>query len=171
MKAYIVDPFTRLVTATEYNGDYKTIMSHIGTGRAFDVVRLYHTDDYDYKASYMQAVGIQPPHSVDDHVYIDDEGLYVDDQYFWMHANYPMPLAGRGLILGGTPDGDTTDVSTKMATVMEDIRMIGNRFQLQMMLQFSKAYDMPSPDGYLEDYRPFVWKHHEAPQSMERNAS
>lgn len=161
MKAYIVDPFTQLVTATEYNGDYKTIMSHIATGRAFDVVRLYHTDEidgifYDY---------------VDDYVYIDDEGLYVDDQYFWMHANYPTPLAGRGLILGGTPDGDSTDVSSSLATVTEDIRMIGNRFQLQMMLQFSKAYDMPSPDGYLEDYRPFVWKHHEAPQSMERNAS
>lgn len=153
MKAIIVDPFTQLVTATEYNGDYKTIMSHIGTGRAFDIVRLYHTADtgetlYDH---------------VDDHVYIDDEGLYVDDQYFWMHANYPMPLAGRGLILGGTPDGDTTDVSTSFITIRDDIRMIGNRFQLQMMLQFSKAYDMPSPDGYLEDYRPFVWKHHEAP--------
>jgi len=155
MKAYIVDPFTQLVTATDYNGDYNTIMSHIGTGRAFDIVRLYHTDDYDY---------------VDDHVYIDDEGLYVDEQYFWMHANYPMPLAGRGLILGGTPDGDSADVSTSLATVTEDIRMIGNRFQLQMMLQFSKAYDMPSPDGYLEDYRPFVWKHHDSPL-IERNAS
>jgi hypothetical protein len=162
MKAYIVDPFTQLVTATEYNGNFETISQHIGGScRMFAAVRLYQTADtgetlYDH---------------VDDHVYIDDEGLYVDDQYFWMHANYPMPLAGRGLILGGTPDGDSTNVSTKMATVMEDIRMIGNRFQLQMMLQFSKAYDMPSPDGYLEDYRPFVWKHHEAPQSMERNAS
>jgi len=149
MKAYIVDPFTQLITATNYNGDYKTIMSHIGTGRAFDVVRLYHTDDYDY---------------VDDHVYIDDEGLYVDDQYFWMHANYPMPLAGRGLILGGTPDGDSTNVSTKLATIIDDIRMIGNRFQLQMMLAFAKAETLTtSPDGYAEDYRPFVWKHHEAP--------
>jgi len=25
MKAYIVDPFTQLVTATKYNGDYETI--------------------------------------------------------------------------------------------------------------------------------------------------
>jgi len=155
MKAIIVDPFTQLVTTTEYNGEYETISKHIGGScRMFDVVRLYHTDDYDY---------------VDDHVYIDDEGLYVDDQYFWMHANYPMPLAGRGLILGGTPDGDSADVSTSLATVTEDIRMIGNRFQLQMMLQFSKAYDMPSPDGYLEDYRPFVWKHHDSPL-IERNA-
>lgn len=161
MKAIIVDPFTQLVTATEYNGDYKTIMSHIGTGRAFDVVRLYHYDGSD---------SLKDHSYVDDHVYIDDEGLYVDDQFFWMHANYPMPLAGRGLILGGTPDGDSTNVSTELATVTEDIRMIGNRFQLQMMLQFSKAYDMPSPDGYLEDYRPFVWKHHEAPL-IERNAS
>lgn len=154
MKAIIVDPFTQLVTATEYNGDFTTIMSHIGTGRAFDVVRLYHYDGSDSSKDHGY---------VDDHVYIDDEGLYVDDQYFWMHANYPMPLAGRGLILGGTPDGDSTDVSTKLATIRDDIRMIGNRFQLQMMLQFSKAYGMPSPDGYLEDYRPFVWKHHEAP--------
>ena len=148
MKAILVDPFTQLVTATNYNGDFTTIMSHIGTGRAFDVVRLYHTDDYDY---------------VDDHVYINDEGLYVDDQHFWMHANYPLPLAGRGLILGGTPDGDSTDVNTKLATVMDDIKMIGNRFELQIMMAFSKAHAMPSPDGYLEDYRPFVWKHHDSP--------
>jgi len=154
MKAYIVDPFTQLITATNYNGDYKTIMSHIGTGRAFDVVRLYHYDGSD---------SLKDHGYVDDHVYVDDEGLYVDDQYFWMHANYPMPLAGRGLILGGTPDGDSTNVRTSFITIRDDIRMIGNRFQLQMMLQFSKAYDMPSPDGYLEDYRPFVWKHHEAP--------
>ena len=154
MKAIIVDPFTQLVTATEYNGDFTTIMSHIGTGRAFDVVRLYHYDGSDSSKDHGY---------VDDHVYIDDEGLYVDDQYFWMHANYPMPLAGRGLILGGTPDGDSTDVSTSFITIRDDIRMIGNRFQLQMMLQFSKAYGMPSPDGYLEDYRPFVWKHHESP--------
>jgi len=154
MKAIIVDPFTQLVTATEYNNDYKPIMSHIGTGRAFDIVRLYHYDGSD---------SLKDHGYVDDHVYVDDEGLYVDDQYFWMHANYPMPLAGRGLILGGTPDGDSTNVRTSFITIRDDIRMIGNRFQLQMMLQFSKAYDMPSPDGYLEDYRPFVWKHHEAP--------
>ena len=155
MKAYIVDPFTQIVTATNYSGDYKTISQHIGGScRMFDVVRLYHYDGSDSSKDHGY---------VDDHVYIDDEGLYVDDQHFWMHANYPMPLAGRGLILGGTPDGDTTDVSTSFITVRDDIRMIGNRFQLQMMLQFSKAYDMPSPDGYLEDYRPFVWKHHEAP--------
>ena len=156
MKAILVDPFTQLVTPTKYNGNYETISKHIGGScRMFDVVRLYHTDDYDY---------------VDDHVYIDDEGLYVDDQYFWMHANYPIPLAGRGLILGGTPDGDSTDVGTALSTVMKDIRMIGNRFQLQMMMQFSKAYEMPSPDGYLEDYRPFVWKHHDSPL-IDRNAS
>ena len=155
MKAILVDPFTQLVTPTKYNGNYETISKHIGGScRMFDVVRLYHTDDYDY---------------VDDHVYIDDEGLYVDDQYFWMHANYPIPLAGRGLILGGTPDGDSTDVGTALSTVMKDIRMIGNRFQLQMMMQFSKAYEMPSPDGYLEDYRPFVWKHHDSPL-IDRNA-
>ncbi len=150
MKAILVDPFTQLVTPTKYDGNYKTISKHIGGScRMFTAVRLYHIDDYDY---------------VDDHVYIDDEGLYVDDQYFWMHANYPLPLAGRGLILGGTPDGDSTDVSTKLATVMEDIRMIGNRFQLQMMMAFAKAEKLTvSPDGYDEDYRPFVWKHHNSP--------
>ena len=57
MKAYIVDPFTQLITATEYNGDYQTISKHIGGScRMFAAVRLYHTDDYDY---------------VVDHVYID----------------------------------------------------------------------------------------------------
>ena len=151
MKAFIVDPFTQLITPTKYDGNYETISKHIGGScRMFTAVRLYHTHihDYDY---------------LDDHVYIDDEGLYVDDQHFWMHANYPLPLAGRGLILGGTPDGDSTDVNTKLATVMDDIKMIGNRFELQIMMAFSKAHAMPSPDGYLEDYRPFVWKHHDSP--------
>jgi len=152
MKAYLIDPTVTgqsAVSEIDFSGSWKDISPTIGDHcRAFDVVRLYHVDDYDF---------------IDDHVYVDDEGLYsVDDQYFWMHKNYPLPLAGRGLLLGGDPDGDTVDVKTDIETVRNDIRIIGDRFNVQMMTAFSKAADMPSPDGYMEDYRPFVWKHHEA---------
>ena len=49
MKAFIVDPFTQLVTPTKYDGNYETISKHIGWScRMFTALRLYHIDDYDY---------------------------------------------------------------------------------------------------------------------------
>ena len=40
-------------------------------------------------------------------MYVDDEGLMNKD-YFFQIGGYPHPIAGRGLILGLTPQGENT---------------------------------------------------------------
>ena len=86
MKAYLIDPFATTVTEVEHNGDYKQI--------------------YDYiKADLFTTIQLD---SAGDTLYIDDEGLFVDEQaYFWLRG-YPILLCGRALVLGCNLDtGDS----------------------------------------------------------------
>lgn len=48
-------------------------------------------------------------------MYVDDEG-YLNKNTFFLFGQYPMPLAGRGLIVGSTPDGESasTDIDVQM---------------------------------------------------------
>jgi hypothetical protein len=41
-----------------------------------------------------------------DVIYVDDEGLYADDQRFFKVDGVPQPLAGKALYVGTTDDGD-----------------------------------------------------------------
>ena len=42
-------------------------------------------------------------------LYVDDEGLYAENQRFFTWDGYPKPLAGRGLILGTDEEGESID--------------------------------------------------------------
>ena len=45
-------------------------------------------------------------------IYVDDEGLLKNPQFFFKHSNYPDPLAGNGLILGfDMKSGDSKDTA------------------------------------------------------------
>lgn len=46
-----------------------------------------------------------------DTLYIDDEGLLKDPEFFFTFGSYPQPLAGNGLILGVDEEGDDTDAT------------------------------------------------------------
>jgi hypothetical protein len=48
-----------------------------------------------------------------DVIFVDDEGLLKEPRYFFTIKGYPQPLAGKGLVLGTGPDGQT--VSAKMS--------------------------------------------------------
>ena len=86
MKALLIDPRTQTVTPLEIN-DWR------------DIAPALECDLFD-------VVQIRPNVSV----YVDDEGLYKDDQCFFQLIHYPQPLAGRGLVLGFDPEtGDSTD--------------------------------------------------------------
>ena len=50
-------------------------------------------------------------------MYVDDEGLYVENQVFFGIAGCPQPLAGRGLILGTDDEGDSTDCTSSLDTI------------------------------------------------------
>ena len=63
MKAFHIDPFNKEIKVTVYSGNYEDISKHIeASSGLFDVVRLYANQDA---------------------AFVDDEGLYVEDQKFW----------------------------------------------------------------------------------------
>ena len=67
MQAYFINPFSKNVTTVDYDGNYESISRLIDASRGyFDVVRLYGNQDA---------------------AFVDDEGLYVDGQTFWIHRN------------------------------------------------------------------------------------
>jgi len=99
MKAYLIDPVAREITAVEYSGDYLDIYALIDAS-TFDVVRLYRNGDG---------------------AFIDDEGLFRSNQSFWLHKNYPQPIAGAGLLLGVDEEGESIAPETDIETLRRDV--------------------------------------------------
>ena len=89
--------------------------------RTFDVVRLYENGDC---------------------AYIDDEGLY-QARFFWIHKNYPHPLANNALFCGTDEMGETVDFKTPLEVLKESIKPVS---QSELYI-----YSRANPD----DYRPF----------------
>jgi hypothetical protein len=88
MKAYLIDSETKTITPVDYNGDYKTIYTHIGCD-LFDIV-------------YAESGG----HRIS--VFVDDEGLLNNPQHFFMLDGWADPLAGNGLVLGDADEEGET---------------------------------------------------------------
>ena len=129
MKSYLIDPVVKRIEEMDYNGDWRTISQTIEASRGlFTVVNLYENDDS---------------------VFIDDEGLYVEDQRFWAHKNYPQPLAGPGLFLGTDQEGDSVAPKTDIKQLRNDIVFIGDKHHLALL---HKIY------GSIEDYRPYFFE-------------
>ena len=84
MRAILIDPEAKTITEVDYTGDYKNIYVHIGVD-CFTVVRLSPTET----------------------VFIDDEGLYRENQKYVIWKDYYQPLAGKGLILGIDESGES----------------------------------------------------------------
>lgn len=83
MKGILIDPFTRTITEREIERDsLKGIYDALGV-ECFSCVGLDKRDT----------------------LYVDDEGLFRENQEFFLIGNYPQPLAGRALILGTDPEG------------------------------------------------------------------
>lgn len=125
MQAYFINPFSQNVTTVDYDGNYESISRLIDASRGyFDVVRLYDNQDA---------------------AFVDDEGLYVENQRFWIHRNYPQPLAGKALVLGCNDMGDSIEPKTSFEELVGDIRFIGDQFELALLHTFV---------GKIDDYRP-----------------
>ena len=129
MKSFLIDPFNQKIEVAIYSGDYKDISKIIEADSGlFDVVRLYANQDV---------------------AFVDDEGLYVEDQKFWIHKNYPTPLAGKALVLGTDDEGDSISPATSIEQLKDDIKFIGDRFELALLHKFH---------GDIDDYRPYFFE-------------
>lgn len=91
-KGYLIDPEAKTITHVNYDlaTGIKGIYKLIGVD-LFTVVSIEN----------------------DDAIYVDDEGLLKEPKYFFTYQGYPQPLAGKGLVLGTTEDGDTTSAVIK----------------------------------------------------------
>lgn len=101
MKALLIDPYTRTVSEVEYSGDYQHIYTLIDAN-TFDIARLPNGDG----------------------AFVDDEGLLKPCDHFWLHENYPSPLAGKGLLLGCDAEGESISPTTDIETLRNEVRFM-----------------------------------------------
>lgn len=103
-KTILIDPHTRTISEVEYNGNYQHIYDLIGAD-CYDCARINKHGDA---------------------IFVDDEGLMKEGpQAFFLHEDYPQPLAGKGLLLGcRASDGETIAPTTTLAEVTAKVTWV-----------------------------------------------
>jgi hypothetical protein len=95
MQAYLIDPHTKTCSTVNYSGNWKDIGPLLDC-HLFDVVTT--------------------PEGFT--LYVDDEGLYRDDQAFFLWKGIDQPLAGRALVMGPVDaEGDTTEITAPLIEI------------------------------------------------------
>lgn len=103
MKAILINPFARTITEVEYSGNYQQIYDLIDCD-TYDCARINRHGDA---------------------IFIDDEGLiHEKEQAFFLHADYPEPLAGKGLVLGCDEEGESVSPHTSLSEVTSKVRWV-----------------------------------------------
>ena len=96
--ALLIDTPNQTIEIVDYSGDYKDIYGLLGCEL--------------FSSVYLEGVG-------EDTLYVDDEGLYVENQVFFNIKGCPQPLAGRGLILGTNDEGDSIDCMSSLEQIKD----------------------------------------------------
>lgn len=98
MKAILINSVDRKVSEIQYNGNIEEIYQALNC-QTFTIVRLENGDT----------------------VFVDDEGLLGNPQNFFTIADYGTPIAGNGLVLGETLDGESKDCASTVDEVSKDV--------------------------------------------------
>tara|TARA_R100001594_G_scaffold80379_1_gene114892 strand:+ start:1119 stop:1454 length:336 start_codon:yes stop_codon:yes gene_type:complete len=100
MKAILIDVKNEEVKEVEHDDTLKNIYELVGCS-TFDVVRIDNING----------------------IYVDDEGLFVEDQLFFTYHGdtYSQTLAGNGLILGVDSEGNSIAPTITLEEVEEAI--------------------------------------------------
>jgi hypothetical protein len=99
MRAVVINAKDRTVTETEIDGSPKSLQEIVGG---------LITTVYD---------GLDEHH----HCYVNDEGLLNDPQHFFIFRDGHQPLAGNGVILASTDDGDEAPCTLALDWVKERV--------------------------------------------------
>jgi Domain of unknown function (DUF3846) len=114
MRAIIVNPKDRTITATDIDGSLKSLQQIVG--------------------------GLIEPVSqglVDNHYcYVNEEGLLNDPQYFFMFKDGHQPLAGNGVILSWTDDAFQSPCALSLDWVKERVTFM----DLEAARQWCRAH-------------------------------
>jgi hypothetical protein len=108
MKAILINSIEQTVTEIEYSGNWRDISKLIGCD-LFTVVNMGKGDT----------------------IFVDDEGLLKDPQYFFKLDTYRSLLAGNGLILGSDDEGESIACKVTVEEMRSRISFI-NRETLVM---------------------------------------
>jgi hypothetical protein len=114
MRAIIINATDRTITETEIDGALKTLQQIVG-GLIQPV--------YD---------GLDDNH----HCYVNEEGLLENPQHFFMFSDGHQPLAGNGVILSSTDDGDVAACTLSLDRVKERVTFM----DLKAARQWSRAH-------------------------------
>lgn len=98
MKTIVINPKDRTITEAEYNGDFKEIYTLL----SFE----------DFEVDTFTAVRIDESETifVDDNGLINHNGNY--NGFFYVKGDYPVMLAGKGIILATDAEGES--IGTKL---------------------------------------------------------
>ena len=89
---YLIDPESKLVSVVSV-ANFEDIQDHLECD-IFTTIRALDNGDT---------------------LYVDDMSLIDGKPHeFFMFEGYPSPIAGRGLLLGSTPDGNDADCETEL---------------------------------------------------------
>lgn len=119
MRAILIDPIAKTVTEVDYGGKYT------------DIYKLIDCDTFT-------VVGIEN----DDAIYVDDEGLLKDDpKYYFLYQGYAQPLAGKGLVLGTSEDGDSIEPVHTRDEIERKVRFV--ELKLDRFVPVNSTIDHP----------------------------
>ena len=114
MKAILIDVVNEEVREVEHDDTLASIYKLVDCG-TFDVVRI---DDVNS-------------------IYIDDEGLFVEDQLYFTYEGTTdsVSLAGNGLVLGVDEEGETTPPSLTLKEVEQAVTFLPKGFEINPSIE------------------------------------
>ena len=101
MKAILINPFDQTIKETEYTGDYREIYPLVEC-RTFDCVRL----------------------TIENDMYVDDEGLLIDNQRYFRMLEIGANYAGKALLLSHDDEGETTATNWTLQDVKDMVEWL-----------------------------------------------
>jgi len=114
MKAILINPFDQTIKETEYTGDYREIYSLVEC-RTFDCVRLTPHED----------------------MYIDDEGLLIDNQRYFRMLEIGANYAGKALLLSHDDEGETKATNWTLQDVKDMVEWLPETHRETPYMEFT----------------------------------
>jgi len=132
MKAYLIDPSRFTIAPVEIDRDHtlEQLYKHIGC----DMVEAVYLENGDT-------------------LYVDEEGLLKRQWHFIVLDGYPQPIAGKGVLVGATPAGNSTDAKTSLEALTAKVsymEMLVNGVVSIREAVRPKAYHLERLDRVLE---------------------
>ena len=109
MKAILIDVKNQEITEVLHDNTLESIYKHVDC-RTFDVVNIDGVNS----------------------IYVDDEGLFVEDQLYFKYTGTTnsVSLAGNGLVLGVDEEGETTSPTLMLEEVKKAVTFLPEGFEI-----------------------------------------